>query len=72
MPARRTTHRSSSGKKLYAVRDAKGRFKDIQTYKRAHSQDLKRRSKSELAKKSVAAAPAAASAGVSAESPAQG
>ena len=25
---RRTTHRSASGKKLYAVRDAKGRFKD--------------------------------------------
>jgi len=28
--ARRTTHRSKSGKKLYAVRDAKGHFKDIQ------------------------------------------
>mgnify|MGYP006180556873 CR=1 FL=1 len=26
MPVTRTTHRSSSGKKLYAVRDAKGRF----------------------------------------------
>lgn len=24
---RRATHRSASGKKLYAVRDAKGRFK---------------------------------------------
>jgi len=71
MPAKRTTHRSSSGKKLYAVRDAKGRFKDIQTYKRAHSQDLKRRSKSELAKKKVVATPAAASADESAESPAQ-
>ena len=34
--ARRTTHRSSKGKKLYAVRDRKGRFKDIQTYERAH------------------------------------
>ncbi len=45
--ARRTTHRSSTGTKLYAVRDAKGRFKDIQTYKRAHSQDMKRRAKSE-------------------------
>ena len=42
---RRTTHRSSSGKKLYAVRDAKGRFKDIQTYERAHGQDVKRKSK---------------------------
>ena len=29
--ARRTTHRSSKGKKLYAVRDKKGRIKDIQT-----------------------------------------
>jgi len=44
---RRTTHRSVSGTKLYAVRDAKGRFKDIQTYKRAHSQDIKRKSKKE-------------------------
>jgi hypothetical protein len=45
--ARRTTHRSSTGKKLYAVRDSKGRFKDIQTYKRAHSMDIKRKSKKE-------------------------
>lgn len=41
----RTTHRSASGKKLYAVRDAKGRFKDIQSYARAHGQDVKRKSK---------------------------
>lgn len=47
MPAKRTTHRSSSGKKLYAVRDAKGRFKDIQTYERAHGMDIKRKSKAE-------------------------
>jgi hypothetical protein len=45
--AKRTTHRSSKGTKLYAVRDKKGRFKDIQTYKRAHGQDLKRRAKKE-------------------------
>jgi hypothetical protein len=45
--ARRTTHRSRSGKKLYAVRDSKGRFKDIQTYERAHRQDLKRKSGAE-------------------------
>ncbi len=45
--ARRTTHRSVSGTKLYAVRDSKGRFKDIQTYKRAHSMDIKRKSKKE-------------------------
>jgi hypothetical protein len=44
---RRTTHRSSRGKKLYAKRDRKGRFKDIQTYKRAHRQDIKRKSKKE-------------------------
>jgi uncharacterized protein YjhX (UPF0386 family) len=44
---RRTTHRSASGTKLYAVRDAKGRFKDIQTYKRAHSSDIKRQAKRE-------------------------
>jgi len=45
--AKRTTHRSSKGTKLYAVRDKKGRFKDIQTYKRAHSADIKRKSKHE-------------------------
>jgi hypothetical protein len=43
--ARRTTHRSVSGTKLYAVRDSKGRFVDIQTYKRAHGMDIKRKSK---------------------------
>jgi hypothetical protein len=43
----RTTHRSASGKKLYAVRDSKGRFKDIQTYERAHGADVKRKSKRE-------------------------
>jgi len=29
------------------VRDKKGQFKDIQTYKRAHGQDVKRKSKKE-------------------------
>jgi DNA-binding protein HU-beta len=43
----RTTHRSVSGTKLYAVRDATGKFKDIQTYKRAHGQDIKRKSTKE-------------------------
>ena len=47
--ARRTTHRSRSGKKLYAVRDRRGRFKDIQTYQRAHGADLKRTSRAEAA-----------------------
>ena len=45
--AKRTTHRSSTGTKLYAVRDKQGRFKDIQTYKRAHGQDIRRKAKSE-------------------------
>jgi DNA-binding protein HU-beta len=44
---KRTTHRSVSGTKLYAVRDSKGRFVDIQTYKRAHGMDLKRKGKKE-------------------------
>ena len=47
--AKRTTHRSVAGKKLYAVRDAAGRFKDIQTYERAHRADMKRKSKAETA-----------------------
>ena len=47
----RTTHRSTSGTKLYAVRDKQGKFKDVQTYKRAHGQDVKRSSKSERSKK---------------------
>ncbi len=51
MPIKRTTLRSSAGKKLYAVRDSEGKFKDIQTYKKAHGQDIKRKSKAEKAKK---------------------
>jgi hypothetical protein len=51
MPMKRTTHRSVSGTKLYAVRDSKGRFKDIQTYKRAHTADMRRKSRAEIAKK---------------------
>ena len=51
MAAKRTTQRSSSGKKLYAVRKKDGTFSDIQTYKRAHGQDIKRTTKSETAKK---------------------
>ena len=54
--ASRTTHRSSKGTKLYAVRDAKGRIKDMHTYKRAHGADLKRHSKSEAAAKAKSAA----------------
>jgi hypothetical protein len=50
--AKRTTHRSSTGKKLYAVRDKTGKFKDIQQYSRAHAMDIKRGStKTETAAK---------------------
>jgi hypothetical protein len=49
--AKRTTHRSSKGKKLYAVRDKKGKFKDIQSYKRAHGQDIKRKAGKEARRK---------------------
>ena len=47
----RTTHRSTKGKKLYAVRDQRGRFTDIQTYERAQNRDLMKRSKKEKATK---------------------
>jgi hypothetical protein len=40
MPTKRTTHRSRGGKKLYAVRTKKGTISDVQTYKRAHGQDV--------------------------------
>jgi hypothetical protein len=49
--ARRTTHRSSKGTKLYAVRDKSGKFKDIQSYKRAHGADIKRSAKTEAPRK---------------------
>ena len=51
---RRTTLRSSKGTKLYAVRNADGTFKDIQTYKRAHAADLRTTSKAEAAAKKTA------------------
>ena len=47
MATRRTTMRSATGTKLYAVRDESGKFKDIQTYKRAHAADLRHKSKAE-------------------------
>lgn len=47
--ARRTVLYSSKGKKLYAVRDAAGQFKDIQSYARAHAADLRTTSAAELA-----------------------
>ena len=55
---KRTTHRSSAGKKLYAKRDAIGRFKDIQTYSRAQGQDVKRVSKAETTARKKVGLPA--------------
>jgi hypothetical protein len=37
----------SNRNKLYAVRDESGKFKDIQTYKRAHTADMRHKSKAE-------------------------
>lgn len=50
-PKIRITHRATKGTKLYAVRDTKGRFVDIQAYKRAHAADIKRKRKAEIAAK---------------------
>ncbi len=47
--AHRTTMYSSKGKKLYAVRDKEGKFKDIQTYERAHRADMAHKSQAEIA-----------------------
>ena len=55
MAKKRTVLRSRAGKKLYAVRDEKGEFTDIQSYQRAQSQDMKRTSKAELDKKAKSA-----------------
>ena len=50
MAAKRPTHRSSKGKKLYAVRTKGGKFKDVQTYARAHAADLRKKAKGEKKK----------------------
>ena len=68
--AKRTTHRSTGGKKLYAVRDADGTFTDIQTFERAHGSDVKRTSKAETAAKKKAAAKRAAPKKAAAKRPA--
>jgi hypothetical protein len=41
--------KSRSGTKLYAVRDESGKFEDIQTYKRAHTADMRHKSQAEIA-----------------------
>jgi len=48
MATLRTTMRSRTGTKLYAVRDESGKFKDIQTYKRAHAADMRHKSQAEI------------------------
>jgi len=48
---KRTTHRSGSGKKLYAERDTSRKFEDVQSYKRADGQEVKRSSSAERAAK---------------------
>ena len=55
---KRTTMYSSAGKKLYAVRNADGSFKDIQTYARAHRMDMARKSADEVAAAAKKKAPA--------------
>ncbi|HZZ73616.1 MAG TPA: hypothetical protein VFE24_15290 [Pirellulales bacterium] len=55
MARKRTEMRSKSGKLLYAVRDAKGEFVDIQTYQRAHADDMRFRSQAELEQQAKAA-----------------
>ena len=54
---KRTTHRSGTGKKLYAERDKQGKFEDVQSYKRAHGSDVKRISKAETAARKKARKP---------------
>lgn len=58
--SRRTVMYSTGGKKLYAVRDASGKFKDIQQYSRAHAMDIKRGSGAETKAAAKAAAKKAA------------
>ena len=55
---KRTTLRSSKGKKLYAERDKKGLFEDVQTFKRAQGQDIKRVSRAETSARKKAGLPA--------------
>lgn len=44
---KRTTHRSTANTKLLAKRTPTGRFKDVQTHKRASRQDQRQKSKAE-------------------------
>jgi hypothetical protein len=53
MARTRTTLRSWAGTKLYAKRSTTGQFTDIQTDKRAHGSDVKRRAKAEGAPRAL-------------------
>jgi hypothetical protein len=55
MAQKRTTLRSRTGTKLYAKGSTTGQFTDIQTYKRAHGRDIKRRAKAETSRRTAAA-----------------
>ena len=55
---KRTTHSTSSGRKLYAKRGKSGEFEDIQQFQKAHGQDVKRVSKAETAARKKAGKPA--------------
>ena len=55
---KRTTLRSTKDTKLYARRNQRGEFEDVQSYKRAHGSDVKRVSKSETAARKRAGQPA--------------
>ncbi len=54
---KRTTHRSTADTKLYAKRKT-GKFEDVQRYKKAHGQDVKRISKAETAARKKSGLPA--------------
>ena len=41
---------TSTKKKMYRKRNKKGQFTDIQSYKKAHGQDIKRKAKNEKRK----------------------
>ena len=55
---KRTTQRSTAGKKLYAKRKKTGEFEDIQSFRKAHGSDVKRVSKAETAARRKAGLPA--------------
>lgn len=51
MAKKRSTYKTSKGNKRYLKRNAEGKIVDNQSFKHAHGQDVRRKSKSEKAKK---------------------